>query len=159
MSNDKNKNEVENKNETSATTLEDLPLMYKDMTNEKEEVYCVIGPDLGADGEQEHNGKYQVQFENKTTQEKKCVQLEDLDHVERFRNGLIVAGWRMYRPPGVSTNLEKSLKKSRKDKRYEEREALKKERAQKEKERRKNEAKEKLKKRIADLQKLKVNNK
>lgn len=106
----------------TVTTDADLPMIYKDMTNTKEDVQCLIGPDLGPDGEEEHNGKYIAHFVNKTLNEQKTLRLEDLVHVNNFRNGLSLQGWRMYTQPKLSTNLKNENKpKSRKERREEER--------------------------------------
>ena len=129
------KNEVENATTNdygTVTTDAELPMIYKDMTNTEEDVQCLIGPDLGPDGEEEHNGKYIAHFVNKTLNEQKTLRLEDLVHVNNFRNGLSLEGWRMYTQPKLSTNLKNENKpKTRKERREEERALKKKEKHKK----------------------------
>jgi len=124
------KNEIENTNENEdveapTTTDDELPLIYKDMTNDDEDVQVMIGPDLGLDGESPHNGKYIAHFTNNTINEQKTAQLDDLNHVNNFRNEISLQGWRLYIPPGMSSMFNK--KKTRTQKRYEKRQAEKQE--------------------------------
>lgn len=97
----------------TVTTMDELPICYKDMNNTDEDVQCMIGPDLGEDGTDPHNGKYVALFMNKTTDERKMVQMDDLGHVNRFRDALALQGWRMVKPPKVNTNQKQTRKERR----------------------------------------------
>lgn len=110
----------------TTTTDDDLPIMYSDTTNKKEDVICVIGPDLGDDGQQPHNGKYLAVFQNLTLEEEKIGQLENLTHVDKFRNELALQGWRFVKRPTINVNkklnrqqrraMEREMKKEDKKK-------------------------------------------
>ena len=89
------------------------------MTNKDEDVQCVIGSDNGEDGHQLHNGKYIAFFQNKTTNEQKTVQLENLEHVNRFRDGLCLQGWRMLKPPKIDITKKQTRKLRRENNRME----------------------------------------
>jgi hypothetical protein len=111
-------------------------------------VQLIIGPDLGEDGNQPHNGKFIVLFQNKTTQEQKTVQLEDLDHVNRFRDGLCLQGWRMIKPPKIDIGKKLSRKERRANSKAEEQ-------LQKREEKRKNAANARKRRIERELQKRK----
>lgn len=98
---------------TTKTTDDDLPVAYRDTTNEEEDVMCIIGPEFDHDGTPVL-GKYVAMFQNLTTKEQKMARLEDLEHVDKFRNELVLVGWRMVRHPGVSWEQGKTTSKQQK---------------------------------------------
>lgn len=95
------------------TTDDDLPVAYRDTTNEEEDVMCIIGPEFDHDGTPVL-GKYVAMFQNLTTKEQRMARLEDLEHVDKFRNELVLVGWRMVRHPGVSWEQGKTTSKQQK---------------------------------------------
>lgn len=132
----------------TVTTLAELPIAYKDMNNKEEDVQCLIGPDLGDEGTDPHNGKYVALFMNKTMDERKMVQMDDLGHVNRFRDNLMLQGWRMIKPPKFNTEK----KKTRTERRANERAQKK---LQQREDKRKRAAKERKEKLTVEMAKLK----
>lgn len=89
-----------------STAESELPITYKDMTNKEEDVKCTI------DFDEDNAGKYLAIFVNKTIGEQKIAQLQDLKHVNNFRNELCLLGWRMYKEPTIEAThqVEEKLK-------------------------------------------------
>jgi len=95
--------EVDHPEYGTETKESELPIAYRDSTNTDEDVMCIIGPNFDKNGVP-IKGEYVAQFQNLTTKEQKTAQLEDLKHIDRFRNELALEGWRMVRNPQMSWN-------------------------------------------------------
>lgn len=139
-------------------TLEsELPIAYKDMNNTEEDIICMIGRDVDDDGVKQSD-QYVAMFINKTTKERKSAYLEDLKHVDRFRNGLCLKGWRLVKPPKINTGQYKQ--RSRQQRREEERASKKLEKTKKKRQQavktRKQKLQEELQRRRAFAESLKT---
>lgn len=145
------------------TDPKELPIQYRDTTNNEEDIICFIGEDRGEDGAEPHNGKYIALLENRTTNERKMLQLENLEHVNEYRAQLMVSGWRMIKRPKVNVinEMKGKAKHARREKREGEKRDSKltkqKEKRDRLKIQRKEKLREELAKRKAYAEKLKRN--
>lgn len=89
------------------TTIDELPLCYHYPQNKEEEILCMLGLETDSDGNK-IEGSYCVYIMNLTTEEQKMAKFNDLDHLDRYRNEIILSGWKMVKPPKTRINNAQS---------------------------------------------------